>query len=86
MRDIQLLKMAELSTPICNFGEKAHNFELKGVDDKIWSLDKCMGSKGLLIMFICNHCPYVKAILEKLVVETDVLATVSYTHLRAHET
>ena len=74
MRDIQLLKMAELSTPTCNFGEKAHNFELKGVDDKIWSLDKCMGTKGLLIMFICNHCPYVKAILEKLVVETDVLA------------
>ena len=74
MRDIQLLKMAELSTPTCNFGEKAHNFELKGIDDKIWSLNKCMGNKGLLIMFICNHCPYVQAILEKLVVETDVLA------------
>ena len=66
--------MTKLSTPVCNFGEKAHDFDLKGIDDNLWSLDKCNGNKGLLVMFICNHCPYVKAILEKLVVETDVLA------------
>ena len=66
--------MTKLSTPVCNFGENAHDFELKGTDNNIWSLDKCKGSKGLLIMFICNHCPFVKVILDKLVVETDVLA------------
>ena len=66
--------MTKLSTPVCNFGENAHDFELKGTDNNIWSLDKCRGDKGLLVMFICNHCPFVKAILEKLVVETDVLA------------
>ena len=52
--------MVSLNPPVCNFGEKAHNFNLPGTDGKQWSLDKCMGEKGLLIMFICNHCPYVK--------------------------
>jgi len=67
--------MVELSTPVCNFGEKAHGFNLKSVDGKLWSLNDCKGDKGVLVMFLCNHCPYVQAILEKLVVETDVLAT-----------
>ena len=67
--------MVELSTPVCEFGQKPHDFTLKGVDGQEWSLDKCYGSKGILIMFICNHCPYVLAILDKLVVETDVLQT-----------
>jgi peroxiredoxin len=67
--------MTELSTPDCNFDEKAHDFSLKGVDGKTWTLQDCAGPKGLLLMFICNHCPYVKVILDKLVVETDVLAT-----------
>jgi len=66
--------MTELLTPVCDFGKKAYDFELKGTDNKIWALSDCRGDKGLLVMFICNHCPYVKAILEKLVVETDVLA------------
>ena len=66
--------MTELLTPVCDFGKKAYDFELKGTDNKIWTLSDCRGEKGLLIRFICNHCPYVKAILEKLVVETDVLA------------
>lgn len=65
--------MALLTTPVCEFGQKPHDFSLKGVDGKMWSLKDCMGSKGLLIMFICNHCPYVQSILDKLVVETDVL-------------
>ena len=67
--------MVELSTPVCEFGQKPHDFALKGVDGQEWSLDMCYGSKGILIMFICNHCPYVLAILDKLVVETDVLQT-----------
>ena len=67
--------MVELSTPVCNFGEKAHDFNLKNVDGKLLSLNDCKGGKGILVMFLCNHCPYVQAILEKLVVETDILAT-----------
>ena len=74
MEVIQLLIMTELSTSDCNFDEKAHDFSLKGVDGKTWTLQDCAGPKGLLLMFICNHCPYVKVILDKLVVETDVLA------------
>lgn len=66
--------MVELLTPICNFGENAYDFSLKGVDGGSWSLNDCRGEKGLLLMFLCNHCPYVQAILDKLVVETDVLA------------
>ena len=67
--------MVEMSTPLCDFGKKAENFKLKGTDSKMWSLEDCMGEKGLLVMFICNHCPYVQALLDKLVVETDVLMT-----------
>jgi len=52
--------MVTLETPICEFGKKAHNFELPGVDGRTWSLQQCMGKNGLLIMFICNHCPMSK--------------------------
>ena len=58
--------MVSLETPVCDFGKKAPNFELPGVDGRSWSLQQCMGEKGLLIMFICNHCPYVKAIIDRL--------------------
>ena len=74
MEVIQLIIMAELSTTVCDFNQKAHDFSLKGTDEKIWTLQDCAGPKGLLVMFICNHCPYVKVILDKLVVETDVLS------------
>ena len=74
MEVIQLIIMAELSTPVCDFNQKAHDCSLKGTDEKIWTLQDCAGPKGLLVMFICNHCPYVKVILDKLVVETDVLS------------
>ena len=46
---------------ICDFGWEAHDFALKGVDGKIWTLGDVRGPKGTLIIFICNHCPYVKA-------------------------
>ncbi len=65
--------MVELSTPICDFGKKAEDFNLTGVDSRKWNLNDCAGKKGLLVMFICNHCPYVQAILDKLAVETSVL-------------
>ena len=51
-----------IQTPICDFGQKAHNFELKSTDNKILSLNDVKGESGTLIMFICNHCPYVKAV------------------------
>lgn len=58
--------MVSLSTPLCDFGWKAKPFNLLGVDDKFCTLDSAKGQNGLLVMFICNHCPYVKAILPRL--------------------
>ena len=55
--------MVSLETPVCDFGKPAIEFSLRGVDSKTWTLDDCRGENGLLVMFICNHCPYVKAIM-----------------------
>ena len=65
--------MVSLRTPLCEFGKPAIDFALPGVDGKVWTLDQCKGEKGLLVMFICNHCPYVKAILDRLVRDTREL-------------
>lgn len=65
--------MVSLETPICEFDKAAVDFLLPGVDGKDWSLADCAGEKGLLVMFICNHCPYVKAIRERLVRDTRTL-------------
>lgn len=65
--------MVSTETPICEFGKPAIDFSLPGTDGKIWTLDDCRGDNGLLIMFICNHCPYVKAILDRLVRDTNEL-------------
>ena len=62
--------MVSLTTPVCEFGKKAVDFSLPGVDQQQWTLEKCKGERGLLIMFISNHCPYVKAIRKKLVRDT----------------
>ena len=51
--------MALSATSICNFGWKARDFKLKGVDGKLYTLDDVRGTKGTLVVFICNHCPYV---------------------------
>ena len=59
--------MALTKTPICNFGEKAKDFKLKSTDNKHISLKDVKGENGTLVMFICNHCPYVKAIIKDLV-------------------
>ena len=59
--------MVSLETPVCDFGTKAFDFTLPGVDGRTWWLQECMGEKGLLIMFICNHCPYVKAVQDRIV-------------------
>lgn len=59
--------MVSLQTPICDFGWKAPDFRLLGTDGEIWTLARARGPRGLLVMFICNHCPYVKAIRPRLV-------------------
>lgn len=65
--------MVSLETPVCDFGAPAIEFELPGVDGRIWTLEQCRGPNGLLVMFICNHCPYVKAIRDRLVRDTREL-------------
>ncbi len=59
--------MVSLQTPICDFGWPAPDFKLRGVDGKTYSLADVRGPNGTLVMFICNHCPYVKAIRPRLV-------------------
>ena len=59
--------MALTKTPICDFGKKPEDFKLQSIDNKLISLDDIKGKNGTLIMFICNHCPYVKAIIKDLV-------------------
>ena len=59
--------MALTKTPICDFVKKAEDFKLKSIDNKFISLDDVKGTNGTLVMFICNHCPYVKAVVKDLV-------------------
>ena len=65
--------MVLTKTPICNFEEKAYNFNLKGVDNKFYKLENCIGKNGTIIMFICNHCPYVKAVTKEIVEDCNEL-------------
>ena len=65
--------MSLTKTPICDFGKKAENFQLKSTDNKIISLNDIKGENGTLIMFICNHCPYVKAVIEDIVEDSKKL-------------
>ncbi len=65
--------MSETKTPTCEFEQNAYDFSLMCTNEEIWTLDKIKGERGLLIFFICNHCPFVKAILPKLVRVTNTL-------------
>jgi len=65
--------MVSLQTPVCDFGLPAVDFSLLGVDGKAWNLTSAKGENGLLVMFICNHCPYVKSIRERIVRDTSEL-------------
>lgn len=67
--------MVRTETPICDFDKPAINFSLKGVDNKIWTLADCKGENGLLVMFICNHCPYVKSIRDRIIRDVKELKT-----------
>jgi peroxiredoxin len=61
---------------ICDFGWKARDFKLKGVDDKTYTLADARGPNGTLVAFICNHCPYVKAVIGRIVEETQALRAI----------
>jgi len=65
--------MSLTKTPICNFKEKAKNFYLKSTENKILSLNDIKGLNGTVIMFICNHCPYVKAVIKNIVHDCNIL-------------
>jgi len=60
--------------PVCDFNQDARAFKLKGVDGKMYQFDDIKGSKGTLIMFICNHCPYVIAVLDRIIRDANELS------------
>jgi peroxiredoxin len=65
--------MALTKISICDFGWKARDFALKGIDGKTYTLADARGPKGTLVVFICNHCPYVKASIGSIVAEAKAL-------------
>ena len=73
--------MALIKTPICDFNLSAIDFKLKSVENTVLSLSDIKGEKGTLIMFICNHCPYVKAIIKDLVEDCEKLRDLSLIHI-----
>jgi peroxiredoxin len=66
--------MVALNPPVCDFGQPAIAFDLPGTDGNRHTLASCRGPNGLLVMFICNHCPYVKAIIDRLIRDCRELA------------
>ena len=54
-------------TPVCDFGWQAPDFSLEGIDGRRYSLSELRGPKGTLVMFICNHCPYVRSVIDRIV-------------------
>ena len=67
--------MASINPPVCDFGWQAPQFDLIATDGARHNLQHSMGKNGLLVMFICNHCPYVKAILPRLIQDVSELKT-----------
>ena len=65
--------MALTKTPVCDFGKKAEDFKLKSIKNKLITLNDIKGEKATLVMFICNHCPYVKAIIKDLAKDCNEL-------------
>ncbi|MBB4284701.1 thioredoxin family protein [Roseospira goensis] len=63
-------------TPICDFGWRAPDFSLPGTDGRTWTLADVRGPRATLIVFICNHCPYVKAVIDRLVRDAHALMDV----------
>ena len=68
--------MTLTETPICNFGEEAKDFNLLSTENKKISLDDIRGENGTLVMFICNHCPYVKAVIKDIAQDAKFLESI----------
>lgn len=66
--------MPALTTPACDTGWKAVDFRLEGIDGRTCTLSDCAGAKATLVMFLCNHCPFVKAVIDRIVRDVDALA------------
>ncbi|RLA08731.1 MAG: thioredoxin family protein [Gammaproteobacteria bacterium] len=67
--------MVRTETPVCDFDTPAIDFALPGVDGRNWSLEQCRRERGTLVMFICNHCPYVIAVIDRIVNDCAALQT-----------
>ena len=65
--------MALLTSPFCEFGKKMPDFELTNIDGKLYESSKIKDKDGIVIIFLCNHCPYVKAIIKRLVTTIKIL-------------
>jgi peroxiredoxin len=68
--------MALSHANICDFGWKARDFALRGLDGRSYSLSDVRAAKGTLVVFICNHCPYVRAVIDRLVEEANALKAI----------
>ena len=68
--------MTLTKTPVCDFGKKAEDFKLKSIKNELITLNDVKGEKATLIVFICNHCPYVKAIIDELVEDCKILSNI----------
>ena len=73
-----------VSSPIA-LGWPAPQFDLPGIDGRRHTPSSARGPNGLLVMFICNHCPYVKAVVGKIVRDTAELASARHRQHRDHE-
>ncbi|CUT16935.1 MULTISPECIES: thioredoxin family protein [Candidatus Ichthyocystis] len=62
-----------MKSPVCEFGWSGPDFSLPGTDGKVWSRSEIVGTNGQLIMFICNHCPYVMSILNQLLEDISII-------------
>lgn len=56
-----------VSPPVCEFGIPAPDFSLAGTDGRTWRRDDVTGPRGTLIMFLCNHCPYVQSVIDRII-------------------
>lgn len=70
----EVLSMVALNPPVCEFGWIAPDFALPGTDGRNYSLESVRGPNGLLVMFLCNHCPYVQAVIDRLLRDCRELA------------
>ena len=68
--------MSRTKTGICDFGWKARDFKLEGVDGKTYTLTDVRGPKGTVVVFLCNHCPNVKATISRIIEEAKALRAI----------